>query len=365
MTRALLIGGPPQPLLEALSAEIARVSGVRRVRFRISALSNRLREATRHRATTWQGVAARAPDWIEPALRRFLPELVDELSAGADVALLSDPDLAPRFREIAELLPEARLVAVVCDGASLEDAPAHPAEGLDRARAWSRQVEPIAELADVADEDRGERVLVVRAEDLLAAPDAELARVLRHAGIGSAAAAWTGSPPNRPKRLEGGALQCFAAFRPARRALARFGYEVPEPGAECARHPAVALELARGWLLDGRAREVGAMLEDALRRSPDAPELHEALALLRARQGRSTESAHDLLRSISLAPERPEPWLRLFEDPSRPELLAVADYARQAREPAIRAAFARWLVARGLDPEAAEVVASVEHQAWR
>ena len=59
-----------------------------------------------------------------------------------------------------------------------------------------------------------------------------------------------------------------------------------------------------------------------------------------------------------------EAWEDLLERFHRPETIPIAARGQTATCPDIRGAVARWMVARGLDAESAEVMAAVEHQGW-
>ena len=65
---------------------------------------------------------------------------------------------------------------------------------------------------------------------------------------------------------------------------------------------------------------------------------------------------------------RPQPplwvWQRFLALAHRDETLSFAAAARTAAEPALRDAAARWMVARGLDEEAAEALAQVHGRRW-
>src|SRR6185503_1737554 len=128
--------------------ELARRDGVRYVRFDVASMLERLREATAHRASVWQGVHARTADWIAPAVRAFAPELEAALLREASAndpreigtLVLFHPANAARLETLAEHFPAAKLLFVVRDGAASErnEAAQAPAKILQRAVEWAR-----------------------------------------------------------------------------------------------------------------------------------------------------------------------------------------------------------------------------------
>ncbi len=359
MSGLVLVGGPAGPNLALLGRELSARDEVRALDFGFASYLQRLREATQHRATVWQGVGARPAEWIDPALRRVADVTAHALTQGARWSVDARVDNACEFELLGDALPQARFVLLVRDGRFAPAPVETPQAALDWAREWARACEPIVRTA----QGLGARAPVVRDEDLVVDPSRVMASIVQSLGLDSPCE-WTGPAPQRCEPLAPALLECFAAHGPARALSEQLGYALPAPGPECERSPEVALELVRSLLSEGRVDDARARATRALALHACAA-THEAVGLVELRSGRETQAVHSLLRAIQADVNRVGPWRELFALAHRPELLAVAEFARLSTQPRVRFALARWLVARGLDREAAEIVADVAHQPWQ
>ncbi len=359
MSELVLIGGPPGPNLAALGRELCARDDTRELDFRFASFLQRLREAAQHRATVWQGVSARAADWIDPAVRRLAASLAPSLGGGARWSIDARAENAQELEWLADMLPRARFVLLVRDGRFAPTPVTTPQAALEWAREWARACGPIARTA----QGLGARAQVVRDEELVADPSRAMASIVQRLGLDTPCE-WTGPAPHRCEPLAPALLECFAAHGPARTLSEQLGFALPAPSPECDRSPEVALELVRALLDRGRIDDARARATRALALHACAA-THEALGLVELRAGHETQAVHSLLRAIQADMNRVGPWRELFALAHRPELLAVAEFARLSTQPPVRFALARWLVARGLDREAAEIVANVAHQPWQ
>lgn len=359
MSGLVLVGGPAGPNLALLGRELSARDDVQRIDFGFAPFLQRLREATQHRATVWQGVGARPADWIDPALRRLADATAQALTPGARWSVDARVDNACELELLGGALPHARFVLLVRDGRFAPAAVDTPQAALDWAREWARACGPIVRSAQSV----GARAHVVRDEELVADPSRAMASIVQSLGL-ETACEWTGPAPQRCEPLSPALLECFAAHGPARALSEQLGYALAAPGPECDSSPEVALELVRALLSEGRVDEARARASRALALQACAA-THEALGLVELRSGRETQAVHSLLRAVQADVNRVGPWRELFALAHRPELLAVAEFARLSTQPQVRYALARWLVARGLDREAAEIVANVAHQPWQ
>jgi tetratricopeptide (TPR) repeat protein len=375
VTRALFLVGAPGAPLVALARELERDMTFRALLpWNVSAALARLRSGATHRAIVWQGLEAAAPTWIDSAVRAFGPVLVDSLAErerrehgdGFDCLVFAHVDHGERFDELVDTFSDARFVELVRDGRiaasgriprDASDADAARA-GLAWARAWRAHVAPVRARAA----ELGERLLVVREETLAADPARELGRIFRWLGRDEPTT-WDGARPWLRARLQGAARDGFGADRGAAELLAALGYE-PEPLGECAVFvPELAAAAARGALERNQLDEARRVLDRALAAGPE-PRALAALGALEARCGNEEAACAAWRAATEFGESAPDAWCALFARPARLENLALAPRARVAADPAIRGALARWLVARGLDREAAEIVASVEHTSW-
>ncbi|MCE9595141.1 MAG: sulfotransferase [Planctomycetes bacterium] len=375
MTEPLFLVGAPGTSSIGLARELERDSGVRALLpWNLPAALSRLRVGTTHRAIVWQGLESGAPKWIEPAVRRFGPALVEHLAAreranrGGDFEWLvfAHVDHGVLFDELFHAFPEARFVELVRDGriAAAGRIP-HDVSESETARAglaWAR--EWVAHVAPVRARERklGPRLLRVREEDLAADPVAELARVTTWLGR-AAPTSWDGARPWLRAPLAGSALDGFSACRPAAALLEELGYGALPVGERVAHEPELATAVARGWIGEKRLDDAERLLERALAAGPE-PSVLAAFGEVEAALGREDRAVEAWLAAIEFGEVAPEAWIELLARPQRPETVGLAARARTASEPRIRQALARWLVARGLDREAAEIAAGVEHTSW-
>jgi hypothetical protein len=209
-------------------------------------------------------------------------------------------------------------------------------------------------------------LFTLRAEDIDADRDAAIARLLDWLGI-DGPHRWLGAWSAGEPMMTGENLATFYAMPEVVRLLAHYDYESHELPLDFDFEPHVAAGIARAWIDAGRAAEAEALLDRMLARTKGtgSSQLLEALGLLRTMQGREDDAVRSFLRAIQAGGAMEDAWIGLFALPHRSETLAIAEAARFQQQVSVRAALARWLVARGLDAEAAEIVANVEHQPWR
>ncbi len=368
MSTKLLMVGALNHVATTLRNELAARPGVAFVRWNLGAMLTRMREATENRAMVWQGVRATKPAWAASAVERFGPELLARLEERAGRAerifgvLHFENSL--RIEALAAAFTDAKFLHVVRDGTV-------PVCAGDDAAAptWAMYVEPIVRM----EVQLGTRLLTVREEDLRVDPTRELARVLDWLEL-DGPREWTTAfaravdprrvsqllPPPQA-RLSGASLQVFLAHGPARRLLEHFDYAAPEPDASIEKSSHGAQWWAQHLVEAGRFDEADALLVRCLQRAPSAG-LHEALGDLRARQHRDADAVLAYLRAIQLDAGHVSAWTKIFAFTQRPEPMKLVEYARSAPQVEVRRAFSRWLIARGLDPEAAQIIATVEHR---
>lgn len=375
MTGALfLVGAPGAPLI-ALARELERdVSFRALLPWNVPAALAELRSGTRVRAIVWRGLESAEPQWIEPALHAFGPILIEYLAAreraqhgsGFETLVFAHVDHGERIDVLLEHFPNARFVELVRDGRI--PAPGrvrHDATDAERARAglawareWHRHVAPVrARASELAD-----RLLVVREDRLLARPAEELARVFRWLGRDEPTT-WLGVKPTARAALSGAALDGFSACREACAWLEELGYPAQPIGEDVVRDAELAAAAARGLVAERHFDAARHLLDRVLHSGPE-PHALAALGTLEAARGDVEAACAAWRASTEFGELAPEAWVELFARPERPETLALAPRARWSNEPAIRRAFARWLTARGLDREAAEIAARVEHTSW-
>ncbi|MCC6409898.1 MAG: sulfotransferase [Planctomycetes bacterium] len=375
MTRALFLVGAPGAGLIGLARELERDAAFRALMpWNVPAALARLRAGATHRAIVWQGLESGAPQWIEPAVRAFGPVLVEHLAereraehgGGFESLVFAHVDHGARFDELFHAFPDARFVELVRDGrraasgripqAASDAERAHA--GLAWARAWHAHVAPVR----ARERELGERLLVVREEELAAEPSAELARVFRWLGRDEPST-WDGPRPWLRAPLTGAALSGFSACRPACALLEELDYP-PQPLGERVAHDAeLAAAAARGLIAEAHLDAAHHVLERALSAGPEA-RLLAALGALEFARGDEERALAAWRAAVEFGEAAPEAWVALFARTARPETLALAPRARVAKDVTIRQALARWLAARGLDREAAEIAAGVEHTSW-
>lgn len=360
MKHTLVVLAAPNAPAEFVVRALAQRGAVIPMGFDLWSMLERLREGTQHRAQVWQGVGAKPAEWIDPAVAHLAQVFVETLAKRVRLArnapdsfvALWSPNAAPHAVELSRMLPAVRWLSLLSDGriASVADELA----GFEHAEAWARATAPMRTLAA----EVGERMLSLRCDDLERDVDASLRAVEDWLGFRAAANA-PSSGLGAQQRLQGAALAGFAAHPRAEALMRELGYAValapwthlPSPVA--ARRARVLLEL-------GRIDEA----DEVVTRSAPSADISIALGGVRQRQGRDDDAAAAFVHALRLDATAWEAAAALF-DASRPESLALASFARAHPDVRVRSALARWLVRRGLDAEAAEIVASVEHQAWR
>ena len=120
---------------------------------------------------------------------------------------------------------------------------------------------------------------------------------------------------------------------------------------------------ADSWALNECWEEAEKELVDALKKSDDG-RLWASLGRLYLRQNNEDACVVCLIKAVSYEQADETVWSDLLSLHHREETVIVSQIARKSPVLGVRAAAARWLVARGLDEEAAEVVTNVERQEW-
>ncbi len=371
MTRLVLLCGAPGSSLLVLARELDGAAQARVLfPWNLGAALEELGSATRARALAWRGPLGEEQTWIERSLQLAAPALVAALVEREQRARgriewlgLGHYALAAHAARLARALPEALCVLVGRDGrvvpreriASGEPA-AQARAGFAWAEQWSRCVGPLVESAEAF----GER-LVALDEDELCADPAQVKTIL----LGSRQRLdWRGTRPWMRERLAGAALAGFACSRRARQLQIALGHGPLEPDAQVLALPDLALEFALGALEEGDLARAAAVLPRGRETGRLGARLECARGSLALAEGDRARAADAWGRAIECAPAEPEAWERLFALVDEPLLEDLAPRALALEVPRVRRALARWLVARGLDPEAAEIVARVEHQDW-
>ena len=282
------------------------------------------------------------PEWVDAAVADFGRLLIRQHGQGASVVGIAEPE-APTAR-IQRWFPRATVLHVVRDGlcapiAVPSDPIAAAQAGLAWAERWAASVEAAAGLP------------VLQLEALTPEAVAELADALSIPTVGPL-------DPRPRARLEGPAAEGFACSAAAVRHMAALGYACPQPGALSQTVPALLAARARGLLAADAPEAALAMTE-----SPHPVVLTVRGEILRA-LGDEDGAAAAWQAAIVHADAPAEAWLGLLSLSDRPESLPAARRARCAADPTLRAAAARWMVARGMDHEAAEAIARVHGQRW-
>ena len=109
----LVGGGPDEPAIREQIEKAGVGDKVELVEFHLAAMLARVREATFHRATIWQGVDAQPVKWIDPAVRALAPLVEDGIGGAAALQLNVPTDNARRLEQLACALPEAVFLALV------------------------------------------------------------------------------------------------------------------------------------------------------------------------------------------------------------------------------------------------------------
>lgn len=375
----LFVLGVPGAGWADLSRALDRRAGVALlVGFSVPSVLARLRAATHQRATDWLGLAGGEVPWLDGALDRFAHELVAALRSRALLARRARAECFGTAHEdnalavdlLAELFPDARFCAWIRSGLRApralfrreDDAHALARAGVAWARAWTAHVGPIERVATKL----GPRLCAVCDDD----PHVAWARAHAFAveASGAAPADRASIPVELAPRgvqldelLAGPARAGFLAHAPARRWMNALGFDVPPIDPEWRSLPAVAIELARGFMADGCFDEADAVLAGV--ESLDAAVLCASADIALAR-GERDLAAQRYGYAITRDRCAIEAWEKLFQFADADTALEFSAEARTSEEPRVRAALARWLVARGLDAEAAEIVGRVEHSPW-
>lgn len=368
MTQLSLLCGTPGSSLLTLARELDQTPGSRVLfPWNLGAALETLAAATRQRALAWRGPLADDVDWIERSLALFAGQLVGALLERELVRrgefehfALGHFALARHGRRLGAALPEARFVLCGDDGriapgdrfASGASARELALAGLRWGQEWSASLAPLVHARDAL----GERLLLVSEEQLLQDPARVKSRLL------GTSAAWISTRPWKREPLAGPALDGFACSRAAQRLQRALGHAAIEPSPAALEQPEFATALALEWIDEGDFERAGTLLAHQAGNA-SAPLAH-ARGLLALARGEREQAADAWLAAIALDPRQPEPWEQLFALRDEPRTLLLVARARRSEVLRVRCALARWLVARGLDPEAAELAATVEHQPW-
>jgi len=241
------------------------------------------------------------------------------------------------------------------------------------ANRWARVIETAR--ADAKTLQPG-RYLEVQRELLEAEPQIEIPRLLAHLGVeGSATVVETATrllPPGQQyPRLRLAEAHAYCASAPARKLLASLRTTPTiDPKISENTAPAITLALAKSAQEDGQLHEAEKFVVTALHHRPHHPALWHRRAMVRLAAG-DEEGAVVCLTHATAAVGAPNPTppivdaaIELLGMSHRPEGIRVAQIGRISRNERLRGAVARWMVNRGLDEDAAEVLARVEHTDW-
>jgi len=362
MKRIVMVTGAPNAPAAYLLKAFEQAGAAVAVGYDLWSMLQRLRDGTQHRAMAWQGVHAKPADWIDPAVARLAQVFLEAFAmrvrqarSNPDALLaVWSPNVGPHCEELAGMLPGVRWIHLLESGVSAR-ADSESA-GFDWAETWSRAVAAGSALAAKL----GERLHTVRAEELVRDPRSALQATFAWLdGSAPPPANFAPAALSAGPRLAGRALVGFAAHPRAERWMRELQYELPRDAAAQAA-PQTSARRARVWIELGDSERAE---QELARRAPGA-ERSVVLGRLRSKQGRADEAATAYLHALELDETASEAFVALF-DAARPEALRLAPFARTHADVLVRSALARWLVARGLDAEAAEIVASVENTGWR
>lgn len=284
------------------------------------------------------------PAWVDRAVADFGRLLIRQHAEGAPVVGIAEPE-APAAR-LRAWFPGATILHLVRDGLeapiTLPAAPRAAARaGLDWAQRWSASIEGAAGVPTL----RFESV-----PDLL--PQLASSLLLPRVGV------WQ---PRLRQRLTGPAAEGFACCAPAAAAMAALGHPLPAPGPLSLAVPELTAARARGLLAVGQVGEALSLL-DAV--DGAHPVLADVLGEARLAAGDEDAAVAAWAAAVRHPAAPRSAWISLLAHPDRSESAAAARQARRSADPGIRAAAARWMVARGMDREAAEAVARVHGQRW-
>ena len=372
MTHLTLLCGAPGSSLLLLARELD--TGPRaRVLFpwNLGAALEELARATRERAQAWQGPLAAEVPWIERSLELAAPALVEALlererglRGPIEWLGIGHFALARHAARLARVLPAARFVLCGDDGCiapsgripAQADARAQAWAGFEWGQQWSASVGPLLALGPVL----GERLIVLGEDELARDPESVKTQLL-----GSTEPLnWGTTRPWKRERLPGPALAGFACSRAARGLQQALGREPLEPDAEVLVFPELAAEFALGALEEGDLERAQAVLPRRAEPGPAGARVELVRGRLALARGDRERAVAAWLAALELDPEQGEAFERLFELGDERCLPELAGRARHSGVARVRHALARWLVARGLDAQAAELLARVEHQGW-
>lgn len=284
------------------------------------------------------------PAWVDRAVADFGRLLLKRYAQGAPMVVIAEPE-APVV-PLKSWFPGAMVLHLVRDGLQAPFAvPEDPIEaariGLAWAERWSASVAASAGSAPLRFEHIGQRL-----------PQLGAALGLPAVGV------WQ---PRPRERLIGPAVEGFACCQAAADAMASLGHALPAPGAMSLEIPELAAARARGLIAQGRPGDALALL-----RTLDAshPVLLDAIGSASLAAGDEAGAAAAWKEALRHPGAPQGAWLSLLAMPERAESLSAARLARVSPNDALRAAAARWMVARGMDHEAAEAVARVHGQRW-
>ena len=293
-------------------------------------------EETEHRAQRparpW--ASSETPDWILASIRDFAAQLLHELSGGAPNLVAVHPGAATHIQVARRILPNTPVISLLRDG-TFSPSPVRDAlGGLRWAQTWAASTIEGVPCVSV------ERVPAAAVRGTLLAPLAGL------------------RPPPMPQ-LSPEAMLGFGCWEPARAAMARAGYAAPPRPHAPPEHPALIEAYAAGEPLEAAVL----LLERALKRHPDG-RLWAALGERLAEAGEQQSAFCAWISAIESEQSPPSAWIALLGHPEQDHMLPHLSEACRHPDAQVRAATARWLVARGMDEEAAEAVTQVRDERW-
>ena len=307
---------------------------------------NRLWHATevrvRRPGVPW--VHPEPPAWVDQAVADFGRLLLMHHTQQAPVVVVAEPE-APEV-PLKTWFPGAMFLHLVRDGLVAPFAmPGDPLQaaraGLAWAERWSASVAASAGHTPLRFEEIGQ-----------ALPQLAVALGLPSFGV------WD---PRPRERMVGPAVEGFACCRAAVEAMASLGHSLPDPGPMSLEIPQLAAARARGLIDQERPGEALALLQSLDTSHPVLLDVIGSASLAGGDEDGAVAAWSEAIRH----PEAPRSaWLSMLAMPERPESLATARLARASPDDGIRSAAARWMVARGMDHEAAEAIARVHGLRW-